>query len=88
MYTARRDYRFEYVWDLMKFIEDEQCHDCAFKSDRDEYPMCFEIEAELISEQPVPALDDKGDDGVYCTRYRNDVLEEEAHPDQLRIFDE
>lgn len=85
-YRARRDYRFEYVWDVMEFIEENQCGTCAFKSDRPDYPMCFEIEGELISEEPVPALDDRGDEGVVCTRYRNDVLAEQAHPDQGRLF--
>lgn len=85
-YKATRDHRFEYVWDVMQFIEERQCETCAFKSDRDDYPMCFEIEAELISEEPVASLDDRGDDGVVCTRYRNDVLAEEAHPDQGRLL--
>lgn len=85
-YIPKRDYRFEYLWDVMSFIEENKCHDCAFKSDRPDYPMCFEIEAEIIDEKPVAALDDQGDDGVVCTRYRNEVLVEQEHPDQLRLF--
>lgn len=86
MYTPGRDGRFEYLWELMHFIEDNQCHSCVFSkmvTDRNthgmEYPMCWEIEGALINEEPVPDLDDRGDEGVVCTRYRNAqaaVLEE------------
>lgn len=88
MYTPHRDERFDYIWELMEFIEETQCGTCAFKSDRFENPMCFEIEAEIIDEKPVADLDDKGSDGVECTRYRNDDLHEQAHADQGRLFNE
>lgn len=85
-YKAHRDHRFEYVWEVMSFIEERQCNSCGFKSDRPDYPMCFEIEAELIEEEPVPALDDRGDDGVVCTKYRDELLVEQEHPAQSRLF--
>ena len=85
-YTAKRDNRFEYVWDVMSFIEANQCWSCAFKSDRDGYPMCGEIELPLMEEKPVEALDDAGDDGVVCTKYRDEVLAEQEHPDQGRLL--
>lgn len=86
-YIPRRDYRFEYLTEVMDFVEERQCHDCAFKSDRDDYPMCFEVEGELFAENgPVEALDDLGDEGVVCTRYKNEVLAEIEHPDQGRLI--
>lgn len=86
MYEPKRDHRFEYIWDLMGFIEDNQCGTCAFKSDRPDYPMCGEIEAAVIEENEVPDLDDLGDDGLVCRRYREETLEEESHPDQSTLF--
>lgn len=97
MYTPHRDGRFHYLWDLMQFIEREQCRSCMFsklndpdedKDHAEEYPMCYEIEGAIITEEPVEALDDRGTDGVVCTRYKNRVLAEEEHPDQGRLFDE
>lgn len=94
-YTPKRDEKFYYIWDLMNYIEEKQCKTCSFSKivqDPDnephssEYPMCFEIEAEIIAEQPVEALDDAGDGGVVCSRYRNVVLSEEEHPDQGRLL--
>ena len=86
-YSPKRDYRFEYLTDVMSFVEERQCHDCAFKSDRPDYPMCFEVEGELFAENgPVGALDDQGNDGVVCTRYRNEVLAEQEHSDQGRLL--
>lgn len=85
-YTPRRDQRFHYIWDVMKFVEERQCMSCAFKSDRPDYPMCGEIELELIEEKPVEALDDLGDDGVVCTKYREATLTEQEHPSQHRLF--
>ena len=84
-FFPRRDYRFEYLTDVMSFIE-RQCATCAFKSDRPDYPMCFEIEAELFEEKPVEAFDDHGDDGIVCTKYREETLAEQEHPDQHRLF--
>lgn len=71
-YKPRRDYRFEYLWDAIKFIEERQCNNCVFKSDRPEYPMCFEIEAQLIEEKPVDEIDDLGDDGIVCRLFINE----------------
>ena len=92
-YEPHRDERFEYLWDLMHFIEENQCRTCAFSkliteksSHAEEYPMCYEIEGELIQEIPVAALDDCGDEGVVCTLYRNAAVESESHPDQSRLF--
>lgn len=86
VYIPRRDSRFEYIWDVMTFVEEQQCNSCAFKSDREDDPMCFEIEAELIAEEPVEALDDRGSDGVVCMKYVDEVLAEEEHPNQGRLF--
>jgi hypothetical protein len=87
LYKAHRDYRFEYAHDVVHFIEEEQCFDCVFKnSDKDDM-MCDEIAIGLILEEPLADLDDRGNDGVVCTKYRNDVLAEREHPDQHRLFD-
>lgn len=85
-YVPRRDYRFEYLWEAMSFIEERQCNSCAFKSDRPEYPMCFEIESRFIAEEPVVEVEDLDDEGLVCKVYRNDILAEQAHPDQKRLF--
>ena len=85
-YIPRRDSRFEYIWEAMTFVEDRQCSTCAFKSDRDEYPICFEIEAVLIDEQPVVEWEDRGDLGLVCHKYRNEELAEQEHPAQARFF--
>ena len=85
-YTPGRDHRFEYLWDVMSFVEENQCKGCGFKSDRPEYPMCFEVEAALIAEDgPVQALDDIGDNGVVCTLFRDQELVAQEAPEQLRL---
>lgn len=95
MYTPGRDARFEYLWDAINFIEENQCRTCAFSKLNDpdenrehaeEYPMCYEIEAAMLTEQPVEAIDDCGDDGVVCTKYRDVTLAEQEHIDQGRLF--
>jgi hypothetical protein len=92
MYQPHRDRRFEYVWEVMSFIEDNQCGTCAFKNPHGEntigepYMMCGPIEYELTVENPVEGLDDVGDDGVVCRLYREETLVEQEHPDQLRLL--
>lgn len=83
-YQPSRDHRFEYLWEVMSFIEERQCNTCRFKSDREDYSMCFEIEADLLDEGPVEALDDRGDDGVVCTKYATE--QEPVDEDQLTLF--
>lgn len=92
MYTPGRDYRFEYLWDLMEFIEEHQCRTCAFSklvtdnnAHAEEYPMCWAVEAQIMAEDgPVAALDDRGVEGVVCTRYRNaEAAVEEENQDTL-----
>lgn len=83
-YTPKRDYRFEYVGDVITFIEEYQCKGCAFMNDRgDGMFMCPEIEGELILEKSVPDLDDRGEHGVVCTRYRS--VDDYTHPDPLQM---
>lgn len=76
-YTPGRDYRFEYVTDVMQFIERHQCHDCVFK-ESGEYPMCNEVSGQLLVQDsdfaPVEELDDRGPDGVVCVKYRHQEL--------------
>ena len=86
MYIPRRDSRFEYIWELLSHVEERQCNDCFFKSDREGYPMCGEVEAQVIEEGPVVELDDRGEHGVVCTKYRDVVLAEQEHIDQYRLF--
>lgn len=94
MYTPHRDERFEYLWDLMHFIENNQCRTCAFSkivTDHNahayEYPMCWGIEAQIMAESgAVAALDDHGDDGVVCKDYRDAEEASKAHPDQGRLL--
>ena len=95
MYTPHRDSRFEYVFELIHFIEENQCRTCAFsklqdhdedKATAEEYPMCYPIEGEIMLEHPMACLDDRGAEGVVCTNYRNAELASQAHPDQGRLL--
>lgn len=86
-YTAHRDYRFEYVGDVIEFIEERQCVTCKFCFDDPWTPMCGEISGAIVSEGPVEELDDLGDDGVVCRKYES--LPPEPEPvdeDQLELF--
>ena len=87
MYRAHRDYRFEYAHDVVQFIEAYQCHNCAFRQADNEDPMCDEIAIGLLMEEPLEALDDRGEHGVVCTRYRS--VDDYTHPDplQMELFD-
>ena len=89
MYKPHRDERYEYLSDLMEFIESNQCHQCLFSktvSDPSaaalEFPMCEEVEGELLSEASLDFLDDRGNDGVVCMKY----VGYEASPEQGRLF--
>lgn len=71
VYTAHRDYRFEYVMEAMNHVEVSQCFECKFrKDDNDEYPMCYEIEAPFMLEEPVEEIDDLGDKGLLCKKFQ------------------
>lgn len=93
-YKAHRDERFEYLWDAMHFIEENQCRTCAYSklvtdpgAHAEDYPMCWNIEAQIIAEDGlVSALEDAGNDGIVCTEYRNAELAAQEHPDQGRLL--
>lgn len=75
MYKPHRDYRFEYLFDAMDFIEENQCVSCKFKETRDEeYPMCDEISIPFINEEAIEEIDDLGDKGLVCRRYVENIL--------------
>jgi hypothetical protein len=90
-YRPHREVRFHDLWDLIHFIESNQCEACRFrKSPYDfdpnfatEFPMCPEVEADVISEEPVEALDDMGDQGVVCSRFKQGDPPMPEDPDQL-----
>lgn len=86
MYTAHRDYRFEYAHDVVHFIEEYQCGNCAFRKTDDEDTMCDEIAIGLLLQEPLADLDDKGDAGVVCTRYRNESDHTFPDPLQMELF--
>jgi hypothetical protein len=80
-YTPSRDYRFEYIHDAIHFIEENQCRSCTFKKDTAtdglhavDYPMCYEVEGEFYLEEPMDIIDDRGDAGIVCLKYRNEEL--------------
>ena len=95
-YEPGRKDGYYYIWELMADIEERQCRTCVFSKIVDdpknephssEYPMCFQIEGEIVAENgPVEALD-KTDDGVVCSQYRNADRALEARG-QGRLFDE
>jgi hypothetical protein len=90
-YTAHRDNRFEYVDDVIRFIEENQCEACYFRKTwyewggdfAQDYPMCPEIEAPLSLEEPVAELDDKGSAGVVCSKFKLGDVPPPVDPDQL-----
>jgi hypothetical protein len=81
---------FPYAEDLINYVEYNQCVTCAFSKlvddPNNEFPMCHEIEAQILLESPVEALDKTPDGGVVCTAYKNVILVELEHPDQGRLF--
>lgn len=70
MYKPQRDYRFYYVDEAIRHIEDLQCVACVFR-ESGEFPMCLPISGQIITEQPVKEINDLGSDGLVCTKYRN-----------------
>lgn len=75
MYLPRRDHRFEYLWDAMSHVEHNQCGDCKLRkpeSDGAYGPMCYEIEATFMQEEPVVEIEDLGDSGLWCTKFQLD----------------
>lgn len=92
-YTPGRDGRFHYLWDLISFIEDNQCEVCYFRKREDEdgnhakeYPMCYEIEGQLILEEPVEELEDAGPKGVVCTKFKMGDPPPPTDPNQLELL--
>lgn len=73
MYTPHRDYRFEYIWEAMAFVEKRQCLTCVKRDDDPNYPMCSDVAefffAEIVA---IPMVDDRGDEGIVCTIYEGD----------------
>lgn len=92
-YAAHRDERFQYVTDVIGFIEENQCKVCRFrKSEEDwdfdianDYPMCVEIEGPLSLEEPVQALDDHGSAGVVCSKFALGAPPLPVDPNQLLL---
>lgn len=82
-------------YDLMHEVEQECCVTCRFRKNPDEegqhaqeFPMCFEVEAEFIAEDGQPESIDEDEFGVVvCTKYRpGDPWETfGVHPDQLTL---
>lgn len=77
MYKPARSSRFEYLWDAMSFVEDNQCWSCQFKKDiadfgdhAKEYPMCPEIEEKFFAEESIPEIVDHDAAGIVCNKYR------------------
>lgn len=69
-YIPRRDYRFEYIWEAMSYLEDHQCSTCKF-AEPGEYPMCIEVASFFLAEEPVEAVDDNDDEGIECRKYES-----------------
>jgi len=86
-YKAHRDYRFEYVGDVIEFIEERQCVTCKFQTDDPSMPMCWEFSGAIVCEEPVEELDDLGDDGIVCRKYEPLPPEPEPVDEyQLKLF--
>ena len=95
-YKPHREYRFHDIWDLIHFIEENQCEACYFRKNPHEhdlqfatdYPMCYEIEGSIMSEEPVEELDDAGDSGVVCKRFKLGDPQPPDDPHQLSLLGE
>jgi len=85
MYKPRRDYRFEYVTDVISHIEEQQCSSCVFREEG-EYPMCLPISGQLILEEPVEEINDLDSAGLVCTKYRNGEPTPEQVEGQGELF--
>jgi len=83
-YTTHRDHRFGYFHELLEFIEAGQCFDCVFRNDDPEMPMCHEIAGAIVTEMPV---EDVGNDGIVCTKYRQGDSTPPQVLGQLELFD-
>ena len=74
-------------------IEDELCVTCRFRKNPDEdgqhaqeFPMCYEIEAEMMGDEPVEVLDTTENGMVVCSKYRpGDPWDFVEDPDQLTL---
>lgn len=87
MYKPHRDGRFHYIHEAIHFVEEMQCKGCGFKeTDDPDMPMCLEVSGKFIMEEPVEEIDDLGNDGIRCTKYRSKDLLEQEHPDQSKLF--
>ena len=53
VYTPHRTDRFEYVWELFKYIEKRQCCTCIHRNDDPEFPMCLDRAGAATAEEPV-----------------------------------
>lgn len=83
-------------WETIYVIEETQCPTCRFRKDETvdgqhavDYPMCYEIEAELVLEKDLPeGLDEDEFGAVVCTKYRTGDPAETfgVHPDQPSLF--
>lgn len=71
MYVPRRTDRFEYVIDVINYVESQQCAGCAFREERD--AMCTPVATSLIVERPCEELNELEDQTVVCTRFVPDV---------------
>lgn len=96
-YTPSRDSRFEYIEDLITFIEENQCRFCYFRKHPNQgddpdhaesYPMCYAQEGAVYMEEPMDTLDDKGDDGVVCNLFKLGEPPLPVDPDQLSLIGE
>lgn len=83
---------YEAMWEL----EEAQCFSCRFRKNPDEdgqhaqeYPMCYEVEALLVTEQNLQEpLDEDEFGSVVCTKYLpGDPWETfGVHPEQPTLF--
>jgi len=86
-YTAHRNHRFQYAHEVIEFIEAGQCFDCVFRNDDPEMPMFHEIAGSIVTEMPVEELEDVGNDGIVCTKYRQGDSTPSQVLGQLELFD-
>lgn len=78
MYNPRRTARFEYLWEVMNFVEENQCRMCVHsklkdpdenKSHAEEYPMCYEVEGAMMLEEPVHEFDEDEHGLITCNKF-------------------
>ena len=71
-YTPRRTAQFYYIEDLIRHVEQRQCHNCAHRGPDPSMPMCLEATGPALIEEPVGFWDEAKNGRVVCRRWEKE----------------